>query len=301
MTAARNPVAVAIALAVLLVALAGGAAPVGAQAPHGGHGPSASHVTPVAITFDAVLPEHLEVLAGDTVRWTNESVRAHTVTADDESFDSGRMAVGAQFSRRFDAPSVVQYHCTLHPFIRGVVDVHPLLLARPQQAATPGRAFPLSGRTMLAPGTQVTIQADHGAGFVGVANVPVERNGTFVTTVVPRTTATYRAVADGLTSPTVTLIVLDRAITLEPQRGKRRVLIRTRVAPAAAGAPVVLQLYLRERFGWWPVQRGRLDARSRARFALRTRRRVAARVVLTLPDGATPLAISRTVRLGPVR
>jgi hypothetical protein len=182
-----------------------------------------------------------------------------------------------------------------------VVDVQRLLLSRPQQAAAPGRPFPLSGRAALPPGTQVTIQADHGHGFSGIATAPVEPDGTFRTTIVPRTTGNYRAVANGFTSPPVTLVVLDRRITLEPQRGRHRVLVRTRVAPAAPGAPVVLQLYLRERFGWWPVQRARLDSRSRARFALRTRRRVATRVVLTLPDGATLLAVSRTVRFGPVR
>jgi hypothetical protein len=63
----------------------------------------------------------------------------------------------------------------------------------------------------------------------------------------------------------------------------------------------VLQLFLHEHFGWWPVQRTTLDRASTARFALRLRRRVAARVVLTLPDGATPLATSATRRLGPTR
>lgn len=286
-----------IVLAALALALT--ASPPLAAAQQHGHGPSPSRVIPLEIAFDSVLPEHLDVIAGDTVRWTNESVRAHTVTADDESFDSGRMGVGASFSRRFGSPSVIPYHCTLHPFIRGVVDVHQLLLAKPQQAAAPGRPFPLSGRAALPSGSQVTIEADFGTGFAPAATAPVQPDGTFVTNVVPRTTATYRAAVNGFVSPPVTLIVLDRRIDVQPQRGRHRVVIRTRVAPAAPGAPVVLQLYLRERFGWWSVQRGALDSRSRARFALRTRRRVAARVLLTLPDRATPLAVSRTLRLGP--
>lgn len=73
------------------------------------------------------------------------------------------------------------------------------------------------------------------------------------------------------------------------------------VRPATRGGLVVLQLYLPERFGWWPVQRAKLDARSTARFQLRTRRRVLVRVVLTLPDGATVLTRSRTLRIGPRR
>lgn len=287
----RRIVAVALGLA------AGAAAPALAQHPHGP--PATGPAIPATITYDAVVPDHLDVVAGETVRWTNESARVHTVTADDESFDSGRMPVGGVFSRRFDAAGTFAYHCVLHPFVRGVVAVHPILLVRPRHAAAPGRAFPLTGRAAVTPGTAVTIEADHGQGFAAVASTNVETDGTFEATVVPRTTTTLRAVTDGYASPPVPLLVLDRRVGVSSQTGRRRHLLRTTVAPAAPGAHVVLQLHLRERFGWWPVQRGRLDSRSRARFALRTRRKVAARVVLTLPDGATPLAVSRTVRLGP--
>lgn len=287
---------IARAAAAVVTALAGVAGPASAQT-HG-HGASSGRVVPATLAYNAVLPENLDIVTGDTVRWTNESVRAHTITADDGSFDSGSTGVGEHFDRGFHAAGTVAYHCTLHPFLRGTVGVHPLLLSVPRQAAAPGRPYPLAGRAALPPRTPVTIEADHGGGYAPVARAQLEADGTFVTSIVPRATATYRAVAEGFASPPVTLVVLDRTIAIELQRGKRRSLLRTRVAPAAPGAPVVLQLYLRERFGWWPVQRGRLDLRSRARFALRTRRRVAARVVLTLPDGATPLAVSRTVRVG---
>lgn len=51
-----------------------------------------------------------------------------------------------------------------------------------------------------------------------------------------------------------------------------------------ADATVVLQLYLKERFGWWPVATHRLDKRSRTTFRP-AQRGVRARVVLTLPNG----------------
>ena len=73
----------------------------------------------------------------------------------------------------------------------------------------------------------------------------------------------------------------------------------TRVAPASKGAPVVLQLRLPQHFGWWPVARAKLDHASVARFSLRLARRYPARVVLTLRDGATALAVSRTLHIGP--
>jgi hypothetical protein len=59
----------------------------------------------------------------------------------------------------------------------------------------------------------------------------------------------------------------------------------------------VLQLRLRERFGWWPVARARLGASSQASFRVPVARAVLARLVLTLPDGATPLAVSPSFRL----
>jgi hypothetical protein len=61
----------------------------------------------------------------------------------------------------------------------------------------------------------------------------------------------------------------------------------------------VLQLNLRERFGWWPVQQKKLDGSSRASFLVRPPYRAPARVVLTLPDGATELAVSKSLRIRP--
>jgi hypothetical protein len=64
------------------------------------------------------------------------------------------------------------------------------------------------------------------------------------------------------------------------------------VTPAVPGGTVVLQLRLRERFGWWPTRTLRLDSRSHARFVIDRRVSAPARVALTLPDGGTVLATS---------
>jgi plastocyanin len=290
----RRPAVVVIAgLALALGVLA---APASSQ--HGGHAGGGPAIG-ASIGFDRVTPQHLDVLVGDAVTWMNDSVRTHTVTADDASFDSGRLGPSETFTRAFPAPGQLPYHCILHPFIRGEVDVHRLLLTPPAQPAASNRPFPLSGRASLTGGGTVTIEADHGAGFVPVATATPADDGSFVVPVVPGTTATYRAVAGAEASPPVSLLVLDRRVAVRVERGRQRVVIRTSVRPASAGAHVVLQLFLHDHFGWWPVQRTKLDRGSAARFGVRSRRRVAARVVLTLPDGATPLAISPTVRLGP--
>jgi plastocyanin len=285
----------AVAVSAAVLALAAAAGPALSQ--HGPE-PGSAAAVPVSIGFDTVSPQRIDVVRGETVRWTNNSVRTHTVTADDARFDSGRVVPESTFQHRFDDLGDVPYHCALHPFIRGVVGVHTLLLATPAQAAA-NRPFPLSGRAALPAATSVVIQADRGSGFTDVATTTVAADGTFAARVVPGATATYRAVAGAESSPPVGLVVLDRTISVTTQRGRKRVLVRTSVTPASPGQHVVLQLYLHDHFGWWPVQRARLDRGSAARFSLRLRRRVAVRVLLTLPDGATPLAISRTTRLGP--
>jgi plastocyanin len=272
-----------------------------AAAQHGAdHGAAAASVH---IAFAALSPVRTDIVAGETVMWTNDSARVHTVTADDGSFDSSRITSSETFRHRFPAAGEAAYHCTLHPFIQGAVDVHDLLLEHPPAAASPKRPFVLAGRasSALEPGTAVSLQADTGAGFAAVAATAVRPDGTFAASFVPTTTASYRAVAGTLTSPPVELLVLDRRIALTARRAKRRVVLRAHVTPASRGGHVVVQLFLPERFGWWPVHAERLDRASSARFSVRTRRRLRARVVLTLPDRATRLAVSRTVRVGPPR
>jgi hypothetical protein len=67
--------------------------------------------------------------------------------------------------------------------------------------------------------------------------------------------------------------------------------------PATPGARVVLQVKLRERFGWWPVDRARLDKRSRASLSVRGYAGERARVVVVGPDWASELSVSRTLKL----
>ena len=289
------------ALLALLLAVAVGA-PAAAQHAAGGHEGAAPEAE-VHILFDRDDPVEIDVVAGDNVRWTNVSVRNHTVTADDQSFDSGRLFTDDTFVHGFDTVGAVPYHCSLHPSIRGVVNVHDLLLQAPPAAASAGRTFVLQGRASaaIAPGTPVRLEADSGSGFAPVTTATLGTDGTFSASFVPATTANYRAVAGSVTSPPVQVVVLNRTMTLRATRSGRTTVLRTTVTPASPHGHVVLQFFLPEHFGWWPVRQARLDAASSASFSLRTRRRLQARVVLTLPDEATRLAVSRTVHIGPPR
>lgn len=299
----------AIALAApLAVVLATPAASQHAADPHdAGQVPAATAGTPAgaankaSIGFDAVRPETLDIVRGESVTWTNDSARVHTVTADDEAFDSGRLAASDTFAHRFANAGVTPYHCTLHPLIRGVVAVHDLLLDTPTQAAAPNRPYPISGRTSLGPGTDVSIEANSPAGFERVASATAASDGRFSTRIVPTTSARYRAVANDTTSEAVELPVLDHRIALSVRRLRGRVRLRARVTPAARDGRIVLQIYLPQRFGWWPVQIAKLGTRSGASFTVYPRSRLRARARYTLPDGATALATSPVVHLGTAR
>ncbi len=258
---------------------------------------SAMVVTAVTIGYGDYDPARVQVLAGDTIAWTNDSARKHTVTADDGSFGSATLYQGDSYTMAFTAPGVVTYYCRQHADMRGEVDVAGLLLDAPTTDAAPGRAYPLTGRAALPEGTDVTVEAEQpGGAFVPAGEATVAADGSFTASVVPRTSGRYRAVAGDTTSEPVPLIVTDHAITAQIARHGRVVAVRTQVTPASPHADVVLQLRLRRRFGWWPVRHAHLDRTSAARFTVRTRRALRARVVLTLPDRATALAVSPTLR-----
>ena len=50
----------------------------------------------VNIQFSAYGPSQIDVLPGETVSWTNVSVRTHTVTSDTGLFESGEVQGGGQ-------------------------------------------------------------------------------------------------------------------------------------------------------------------------------------------------------------
>lgn len=116
----------------------------------------------------------------------------------------------------------------------------------------------------------------------------------FTASVVPKSTTTYSA---GDSTP-VTLRVLDRRVTVHVARRGARWSVVAVVSPPAPRGTVVLQPRLKERFGWWPVTSGRLGRDSATTLHTSRARYAAARVVYTLPDRATPLAVSRTFHLG---
>jgi plastocyanin len=262
------------------------------------HGDHAAAGPEVSVGFASFAPAELDVLAGEPVTWNNVSVRKHDVAALDLSFNSGALTPGGMYERAFDREGPVPYFCTIHPLMRGTLNVHELLLDAPKEAGAPGRPFAVHGRSALPDGTDISIEADTGTGFAKVAETAAGPDGGFSATLKPTAAGKLRAVAAGFqASPEVPMLVLDRKVTAALRGGR----VRAAVTPASPGATVVLQFHLRERFGWWTVKSRKLGGDSQASFPVRPRRAVRARVVLTLADGATPLAVSQTLRLRPAR
>jgi plastocyanin len=71
-------------------------------------------------TFD---PSRVSVNVGDTVIWTNEGSNAHTVTAANGEFDSGKLLPAETFRFKFDTPGTVNYVCKYHIGMTGNVVV----------------------------------------------------------------------------------------------------------------------------------------------------------------------------------
>jgi plastocyanin len=246
----------------------------------------------VAVQFDAYGPSQLDVVPGQAVTWTNVSLRTHTVTSDTGLFDSGNVRAGERFVFQFDRPGTYQYHCTIHSNITGEIDVRRVILGPLPTAAVPaGTPVEFTGRAAAA-GRVVSIQRRVGAGpFTTIAQTDPRPDGTWSVMVDAQETGDYRAAAGSDVSQTRRLLV-----------GVRRVLVRATqkgvgisVTPSAPYARILVEVYLRERFGWWPIYHRRLDYVSEAQVRIRRPARV--RVVLVDNDGWTPIATSRVLRL----
>jgi hypothetical protein len=243
----------------------------------------------VSVQFAAFAPAQVDALPGDTVGWSNQSPRTHTVTADAGAFGSGDLAPGGQFSWTAGAVGPYAYHCTLHPSMTGEIDVRRVTLAPLPPAVVPaGTRITMSGRTADASAPVRVERTVDGSRYVRVAGAIPDAAGNWSATVVATESADFRAGSGADVSGSRRLLVSDRRVIVRLRHGR----VDVTVTPSLPNARVVLQRHLRERFGWWPSNRKRLDFVSRTSFRARPGRM---RVALVDRDGWTPLALSRTI------
>ncbi len=88
----------------------------------GSKGPGTNEVFIQSMAFN---PGTITITVNSTVTWTNKDPIAHTVTSDTGAFDSGNVPSNGTFSHTFTAAGSFAYHCTIHPYMTGVVKVNP--------------------------------------------------------------------------------------------------------------------------------------------------------------------------------
>jgi plastocyanin len=80
-------------------------------------------------------PAVVSVPAGSTVTWRNLGRQAHSVTSQDQLFDSRLLDPGKTWSYTFTTPGTYRYFCVPSPWLKGMVVV---TAAEPERRASEG-------------------------------------------------------------------------------------------------------------------------------------------------------------------
>jgi plastocyanin len=113
-----------LSLAVAL-ALGGGVALAqsGSPAPVMAPAPAPSPISVVHVKNFAFVPDKVTINAGQSVRFVQDDDTPHTVTATDNSFDSGNLDKGKTWTHTFDKAGTYAYFCAYHTYMKGTVVV----------------------------------------------------------------------------------------------------------------------------------------------------------------------------------
>jgi plastocyanin len=87
--------------------------------------PAAAGDPPVIVTIEgsSFSPEVVTIKVGGEVVWKNKDAAAHTVTADNGSFDSGALGQGDEFKQKFPTAGTITYSCDNHAWMKGKIEV----------------------------------------------------------------------------------------------------------------------------------------------------------------------------------
>jgi plastocyanin len=218
----------------------------------------------VTMPGQAYAPGRVYALVGDTVTWRNTDHLVHTVTADDDAFDSGDLDGGATFARTFAAPGEYRFHCRIHRFMRGVVVVSQVVLRGPDRPVPAGARATLRG---VAPAGGAEVVLRRGAETVG--RTTAGSDGSFSFELVPVPGSRYRALAGSAASAELAIAVVPR-VTLTRSAGT----LRVATSPPLPGAYVRIEVHSRERYAWHRFRTARLGPDGTVALEAAPRRRV---------------------------
>jgi plastocyanin len=209
-------------------------------------------------------PDALTVLVGDTVTWTNHDRMTHTVTADHGEFDSDRLEPGAHFAHTFAQAGVYRFHCRIHRFMHGEIDVYALALLGPTRSVRLGSTVTLTG---LAPGDVRSVvlerqQADGSYEALSSALPAPDGSFSFPTTVSGPSLFRARA-GEQLSDPVAVRPQPLVTMRLRSVEGRGRATVEIAAEPDQTGASLAIERYIQERYWWMPIRRANLGAGSR--------------------------------------
>jgi plastocyanin len=84
-------------------------------------GPGANEVFIQGMAF---VPSTISVAAGTTITWTNKDAIGHTVTSNDNLFNSGTLGTGKSFTFTFAKAGSFGYYCSIHTTMTASVTVN---------------------------------------------------------------------------------------------------------------------------------------------------------------------------------
>jgi plastocyanin len=204
-------------------------------------------------------PDTLTVLVGDTVTWTNDDRMTHTVTADAGAFDSDRLEPGAHFAHTFLAAGVYRFHCRIHRFMHGEIDVYALALIGPARSVPLGSTVTLSGLAATDVHSVELEQQRSDGSYAGVASASPAADGSFSFPLTVSGPALVRARAGEQVSDAIALQP-QPLVTLRVRRGGDRASATIVTEPKQTGATIALERYIRERYWWMPIRQATLGA-----------------------------------------
>jgi plastocyanin len=77
----------------------------------------------VTIQNFAFQPDPIKIAVGSSITWTNRDSVGHTASASDNSFDTNILNTGQSATITFNTAGTFPYICTVHPFMKGTVEV----------------------------------------------------------------------------------------------------------------------------------------------------------------------------------
>jgi plastocyanin len=233
---------------------------------------SAGEQRNVDIPGTSFSPDALTVLVGDTVAWTNHDTMTHTVTGDRDEFDSDRLEPGAHFAHTFLQPGVYRYHCRIHRFMHGEIDVYAVALLGPNRSVGLGSTITLTGLVSADVRSVGLEQQQVDGSYEGVASASPAADGSFSFPITVSGPARFRARAgDRLSDPVA--VQPQPLVTMRLRRVDGRATVAIAAEPNQAGAPIALERYIQERYRWMPIRRAKLSADGRVTLTVRVKAR----------------------------